>query len=362
MAFSLTLDQIRSYLRPPGRETGALPSPGFPLTRIASLEDAGPGDLAFLANPKYKGKVAGSRASVILLPEDFDGEPQTNQVFIRVPHPSLALAQVCQAVERQLDPAPDPGIHASATVDPTARIDPTARVGPQCVIGPDALVGPDAWLTGQAWVGRVARVGAGTRIMPGVVIGDYCQVGGRCRIHAGTVIGSDGFGYATVDGRHVREPQVGRIIIEDDVEIGANCTLDRARFSETRIGEGTRIDNLVQVGHNVRVGRHCLIVAQVGISGSTRVEDYVVLGGQVGVAGHITVGQGAMVAAQSGLNRDVAPGEKVRGTPHMPMTAWARIQVLERRLPEFFKRFAKLEETVAAFVAQETERSPAKDD
>jgi UDP-3-O-[3-hydroxymyristoyl] glucosamine N-acyltransferase len=174
--------------------------------------------------------------------------------------------------------------------------------------------------------------------MPGVTVTTECILKNRVRLHAGVVVGSDGFGYEFVAGRHEKVPQVGRVVIGDDVEIGANSTLDRARFSETIIGEGTKIDNLVQIAHNVVIGRHCLICAQAGISGSTTVEDYVVVGGQAGLAGHLTVGKGSKIDGQTGVNSDLEPGSFVKGSPCLPYNLEQRINVLRKRLPELFRR------------------------
>ena len=178
--------------------------------------------------------------------------------------------------------------------------------------------------------------------MPHVTIAAECVVKNRVRLHAGVVVGSDGFGYEFVQGRHEKVPQVGRVVIDDDVEIGANATIDRARFSETVVGEGTKIDNLVQIAHNVVIGKHCLICSQVGISGSTTIEDYVVLGGQAGLAGHLTVGKGSKVDGQSGVNSDLPPGSFVKGTPCLPYTLEQRINVLRKRLPDLFRRVDEL--------------------
>jgi len=182
--------------------------------------------------------------------------------------------------------------------------------------------------------------------MPGAVVATECTLGRRVRLHPGVVIGADGFGYEFVDGRHEKLPQVGVVVVGDDVEIGANSTVDRARFSQTEIGEGTKIDNLVQIAHNVVIGRHCLICSQVGISGSTVLEDFVVLGGQVGLGGHITIGRGAKAGGQAGITADVLAGAFVNGTPAIPFQLERRIAVLQQRLPELFGRVGELEDAL----------------
>lgn len=310
---------------------------------IAALSDAAPGDLSFLGNAKYKSEVGGSRASVVLLPADYVGEPQANQLYLIVDNPSAALARVCSRIEQSLWPRPAAGVHPSASVAASARIATTASIGPLCVIEDGAVIGERVQLHAQVFVGRNAAIGDDCWLMPGVVVATECVLGRRVRVQAGVVIGSDGFGYEFIKGRHEKVPQVGIVMIEDDVEIGANTTLDRARFSRTVVGEGSKIDNLVQIAHNVRIGRHCLICAQVGISGSTTLEDYVVLGGQAGLGGHITIGKGAKAGGQAGITADVPAGAFVNGTPALPYLLERKIAVLQQRLPELFKRVDTLE-------------------
>ena len=311
---------------------------------LAALADAGAGDLTFLGNPKYKSAVAGTRASVVLLPTDFIGEPAPGQLFLLVDNPSVALARVCARIEQSLWPKPAPGVHPSASVAAGARIAATATIGPLCVIEAGAVIGERAHVQAQVFVGRNAVVGDDSWLMPGVVVEAECEIGRRVRLQPGVVIGSDGFGYEFVQGRHEKVPQVGNVVIGDDVEIGANTTIDRARFSRTSIGEGTKIDNLVQIAHNVVIGRHCLLCAQVGISGSTTLEDYVVMGGQSGTGGHITIGKGVKAGGRAGITGDVAAGSFVNGTPAIPYQLERRLVVLHHRLPELFKRVTALEE------------------
>jgi len=313
---------------------------------IAALKQAQSGDLAFLSNLKYKADVVVSRASVVFVPEDFDGHPATGQAFIRLAKPSLALARICREIERQLWPKPPPGVHASAVLHPEARVDASAYIGPLCVIESGAQIGAGTVLQGQVYLGRETRIGADCWLMPNAVVMEYCQLGRRVRLHSGVVVGSDGFGYDTNKGIHEKVPQIGRVAIEDDVEIGANTTIDRARFSETRIGEGSKIDNLVQIAHNVVIGRHCLITAQVGISGSTTLEDYVVVGGQAGLTGHLHIGAHTMIGAQSGVTHDLEPKSYVRDSPAMPYMIAQKVHVLKSRLPDLFKRVASIEETI----------------
>lgn len=315
------------------------------ITDIASLATARPGDLSFLGNAKYRPQVATSEASVLLLPTDYSGEPRPDQVFLLVANPSVALAKLCARIEQSLWPKPAPGIHPSAVVAAGARIDVTAHVGPLCVIEDGAQVGAGSILQASVFLGRDVRIGAGCFLMPGCVVATSCALGDRVRLQPGVVVGSDGFGYEFVGGRHEKVPQIGTVIIGDDVEIGANSTLDRARFSRTVVGEGTKIDNLVQIAHNVIIGRHCILCSQVGISGSTTLEDYVILGGQAGLGGHITLGKGSKVGGQAGVTADLAPGSYVNGTPAIPFMLERRLAILQQRLPDLFKRVGQLEKS-----------------
>ncbi len=313
-----------------------------PLTGVAALAEAGPADLSFLGNVKYAGAVATSRAGVILVPVAFAGQPVAGQAFLRVDNPSYALALLCSVLESRLWPRPPAGVHATAVVAGSARVDPAAHVGPLCVVGEGAEVAAGAVLEARCHVGAHAAVGVDCWLKPGVVVGDYCVLGARCRVQSGAVIGSDGFGYEPVDGEIRRIPQIGNVVLEDDVEIGANSTLDRARFSRTVVGRGTKIDNLVQIAHNVRIGRQCLITAQVGIAGSTTLGDHCVLGGQSGVAGHLTLGDRVKLGAQAGLFEDVPADGFMNGTPAVPFGLERRLVVLSRRLPDLFKKVDSL--------------------
>lgn len=318
---------------------------------IAALAEARSGDLSFLGNAKYRHEVPSSEASVLLLPKDYDATPAAGQLYILIENPSFALAVVCRDIERGLDPAPVAGIHPSAVVEADAVVAATASVGPMAYVGAGAVIEEGVVLQSHVSVGRGALVKAESRIFPNAVIGDYSVIGPRNRIQAGAVIGSDGYGYEYLEGKHERVPQIGCVVTEPDVDIGANTTIDRARFGETRIGQGTKIDNQVQIAHNVKIGQHCLIVSQVGISGSTQFGDGVIAAGQSGFAGHINIGSGAIIGAASGVAHDLKPGEKVRGCPSEPMMLFNRISVLQRKLPDLFKRFAQLEKSIESLAS-----------
>ncbi len=313
-----------------------------PITGVAALGEATSADLSFLGNAKYADAVASSRAGAILVPLAFAGQPAAGQAFLRVDNPSYALALLCGVLEARLWPRPPAGIHATAVVASSAKVDASAHVGPLCVIGEGAVVAAGAVLEARCFVGARASVGPDCWLKPGVTIGDYCVLGARCRLQSGAVIGSDGFGYEPVKGEIQRIPQIGNVVLEDDVEVGANSTLDRARFSQTVVGRGTKIDNLVQIAHNVRIGRQCLITAQVGIAGSTTLGDHCVLGGQSGVAGHLTLGDRVKLGAQTGLFEDVPADGFMNGTPAVPFGLERRLVVLSRRLPELFKKVDSL--------------------
>ena len=314
------------------------------VTGIADLRAAGEGELSFLGSSKYAKYLGPSKASVILVPVDQEGAPADNQVWIPIESPSVGLAAICSHLERQLAPRPTAGVHPSAAIDPEATVDPSAHIGPFCVIGKGAAVGANAVLQSNVSIEHGARVGTGSTLYHGAVVAWNCVVGDNCIIYHGAKVGSDGFGYHSDKTGHTRLPQIGTVVLEDDVEVGANSTIDRARFAETRIGQGTKIDNLVQVGHNVIIGKHCILCSGTGISGSTELGNFVVLAGQVGVNGHIKIGDGVTATGQSGVTKDTAPGLILSGTPAAPHREEMRRQVLLRKLPEFMQRVKALEE------------------
>ncbi len=284
------------------------------VTHPAGLQEADEGALTFLANRKYAAHLAKTRATAAVVGVEVEEAPCA---LIRVDNPDLAFGE---AVSLMAGPPPRPpaGIHPAAVIDPTATLGADVAIGPGCIVAPGAVVGEGCALHGNVHLGHGARLGEGCVLHPGVALYHDVVLGARVVVHAGTVIGSDGFGYAWDGSRHVKIPQVGTVEIGDDVEIGANCTIDRARFGATVIGPGTKIDNLVQLAHNVRVGAHAILVSQVGVSGSTTLGNGVVVGGQVGFSGHLNIGDRAMFTAQSGVNKNIAAGEHVSGTPGVP--------------------------------------------
>lgn len=314
---------------------------GIEITGPASLVEAGPGDIAFFGNAKYVQALRATQATAVLVPRDFDEDIKPARV--RVDDPAAAFARV---LERFAPPAVQysPGIHPSAVLGVDVEIDPTAHIGAGAVIESGVRIGANTIVCAQCFVGQHATVGIDCFLHPRVTIRERCKLGDRVQIHSGAVIGADGFGYELKDGRHVKIPQTGIVQIDDDVEIGANTTIDRARFGRTWIQTGAKIDNLVQIAHNVRVGAHSIICSQVGISGSTRIGSYVTLAGQAGLVGHIEVGDQAIVAAQTGLSRNLKAKEIVCGSPARPIQDWKEQAAMINRLGKLYERVKKLEE------------------
>ena len=316
---------------------------------VAGIREAQPGDLTFLANARYEAHLDATRASAVLAGRDRSSAPIP---MIQVDNPYLAFQRAVR-VFRPGAARPAPGIHPTAVVSPEAEIGPDVAIGPQCVVERGARLGARVVLGAGCVVGEGAVIGEDTLLWPRVVVRDECVLGARCIVHPGAVIGGDGFGFAFDHGRYHKVPQVGNVVVGDDVEIGANACIDRATTDATRIGEGTKIDNLVQIGHNVVVGRHCIIVAQVGVAGSTELEDHVTLGGQAGLVGHIRIGARAMVGAQSGVTKSVPADTVVTGYPAVPHPIWKRLYALLQKLPQLFQRTRELERRVEAIERHE---------
>ena len=309
---------------------------------FAPADNAKTGDLTFAENEAYFGKAEQSAASAILVSGNFTSAGKT---LIRVANARIAFAKVLPLFFPE--PAFPAGIHPSAQIAAGAMVDPTAHIGPFCVVGERAKIGPRAVLEGGDHVGADCVFGEDVRLFPGVVLYPKTQVGHRVRIHAGAVIGSDGFGYVFDQGRHLKVPQIGNVIIQDDVEIGANVTVDRAALGSTVIGKGTKIDNLVQVGHNVVLGEHCILCGQVGIAGSTKVGSYVTMAGQAGLAGHLKIGDKVTIGAQSGVMHDIPDGQTWLGAPAQPDRQMKRVLIALQRLPDLLRRVAELEKQLA---------------
>ena len=301
---------------------------------IAPLDQAGPDDLSFLDNPHYIAAFRQTRAAIVLCSSAHVTDAPEGAAVVVAQQPYRAMALVMQALFpdafRLKGPFGEAGVSPGANIHPTARLEDGVTVEPGAVIGADAEIGSGTVVSANAVVGRGVRLGRDGYIGAGVTL-QYALVGNRVIIHPGVRIGQDGFGFAMGSRGHLKVPQIGRVVIQDDVEIGANTTIDRGSNRDTVIGEGTKIDNEVQIGHNVEIGRHCVLVAKVGISGSSKLGDYVVVGGYSGIAGHLTVGQGAQLAGGSMLKDDMPAGARWVGTPAKPIRDRTKEQMALKR-------------------------------
>jgi UDP-3-O-[3-hydroxymyristoyl] glucosamine N-acyltransferase len=314
--------------------------PGAKITGAASLGEAVPGEIAFFADPRYTTLLRRTRASAVFVPLDFS-EP-IPMAQIRVQNPAKAFEQIVL----RLVPEPiefSPGVHPSAIVDSAAKLGARVSVQPYAVIEAGVIIGDGTVIGAQSYIGHDTVIGPSCKIYPHVTIRERARIGARVIIHSGAVIGADGFGFELVNGRHQKIEQLGIVQIDDDVEIGANTTVDRARFGRTWIQEGVKIDNLVQVAHNVVIGKHSVIAAQTGISGSTRLGQRVTMAGQVGVVGHVEIGDGTVIAAQSGVSKDVRGGVWF-GYPAQPLADAKRQVAWIHRLGKLFARVKAIEE------------------
>jgi UDP-3-O-[3-hydroxymyristoyl] glucosamine N-acyltransferase len=319
--------------------------PNLPIQGLATLEDARAGDIAFLANRRYRAQLATTRASAVIL-QAADAEACPVDALIAA-NPYLAYARIADLLFPT--PAVAGGVHPSAVVAPGAKVDATAWVGPLCVVEDGVVIGPGAFLGPSCLVGADSQIGAGTRLVARVVVWNGSVIGQRCIIHPGAVIGSDGFGNAMDSGRWVKVPQLGRVVVGDDVEIGANTTIDRGSLRDTLIGDGVRLDNLIQVGHNVRIGEHTAAAAFVGISGSTSIGRRCTLGGAAGFAGHLTIVDDVHVTGMAMITHSLnEPGAYSSGIPAIPSREWRRNVARFQHLDELARRVKALEAALGA--------------
>ncbi|MEP0821418.1 MAG: UDP-3-O-(3-hydroxymyristoyl)glucosamine N-acyltransferase [Ignavibacterium sp.] len=318
------------------------------ITRVAKIEEAGPSDLTFLANPRYLPYVKRTGASAILVARTFDlasASAPSTLAFIKVDDPYLAFLHVLKRLTPSVDPFAR-GIHPTAVISPTATLGSDVSVGAYAVIGEGTRIGDNTRIAEACVIGSMAEVGSDCRLYPHVTVYHQCRLGNRVTVHAGTVIGSDGFGFAPKkDGTYEKIPQLGIVVIEDDVEIGSNCSIDRATIGETLIKKGVKLDNLIQVAHNVVIGENTVIAAQTGLSGSTKVGKNVMVAGQVGFAGHLEIADRSVIMAQSGVPSSITePGKTWFGYPARERGRAFRIEAVIRSLPELAKDVASLKQ------------------
>ena len=319
-------------------------NPDIEITGVAGIREAGNSELTFLANPRYEAFMDTTRAAAVVV--GLNGR-EYDRPHIRVSNPYLGYVRALRLLHGDGAPAVDPGTHAHATVSAKAHLGQDVHVGAGSVIEDGSRIGDRTVILPQAHVGRDAQVGQDCLLYPGSVVREKCVLGNRVILHCGAVVGSDGFGYVWDGERHQKIPHLGIVVLEDDVEIGANSAVDRGTTGETRVGKGTKIDNLVQVAHNVRIGEHSLVCAQAGISGSSELGRRVTLAGQVGLAGHLKIGDGAIVGAQSGVDRDVPEKEFWFGYPAKEARKAMKEYAALGRLPELLRRVRELEARLA---------------
>ena len=311
------------------------------ISGVAALAEALPGEVTFFGNPKYLPQLRASKATAALVPLAFTGEVAT--LCIRCENPTLAFSKVIE----KFAPPPvcfSPGVHPTAVIAPGVVLGAGVSIQPYVVIEEGASIGAGTVIGAHSYIGHEARLGDDCLIHPRVTVGFRCQIGNRVILHSGAVVGSDGFGFELQDGRQVKIQQIGIVQIDDDVEIGANSSVDRARFGRTWIGEGTKIDNLIQIGHNVVIGKHCILCALTGVSGSTKLGDYVTLAGQVGTVGHVEIGDGVIVGAQAGVNKSLPAKQIFMGTPAVPAREWKEQVAQIHSLHKLRARVARLEQ------------------
>lgn len=335
----LSFEQVKDLINPE-KVSGSF---NAQITKVSALEDASEGDLSFLGNKKYTAAVSTSNASIIILPLNFEGEPKDNQCFFFHKQPSRAIDLICEQVEKLLSPKPNFGIHPTAVIDGTVKLPDEVYIGPYVVIEAHSEIGSGTRISAHSYIGRHVQIGELCDIRSRASVMNYCVLGNRCTLHSGSVIGADGFGYETVEGQHLKSPQIGIVVLGDDVDVGTNTTIDRARLSKTEIGQGTKIDNLVQIAHNVTIGKGCFLASQVGIAGSTTIGDYVAMGGRSGTSGHLVIGDFCQIAGTTIVYQDLPEKSFVLGDPAIPYMKAQKFNVLRKKLPDLFRRVSTIE-------------------
>lgn len=332
------------------------------LNTVAKIEEGKPGALSFLANPKYENHLYSTRSTAVLVNRSFEPSQKVETTLIKVDDAYAAFTYLLEQFGGSgKNP---PGIHGSAVVDPSAHIDPSAYIGALAFVGKNAKIGKECQVHPQVFIGSDVEIGDHVTIHAGAKINHGCVIGNNCVIHSGTVIGSDGFGFAPqADKSYKKIPQTGNVVIEDDVEIGSNCTIDRATMGSTCIRRGVKLDNLIQVAHNVEIGEHTVIASQSGIAGSSKIGKYCVVAGQVGFAGHITIADGSSFGAQTGVTSSIRePNKSWFGSPSMEFRQSMKSSVVVRKLPELEARVAELEKRLKQLLIHNKEEQSETDD
>jgi UDP-3-O-[3-hydroxymyristoyl] glucosamine N-acyltransferase len=348
MSFSFTAGQVQAIYG--GELVG---DPDAVADHFAGIDVAGPGAIAFIWNKKYYTALSNTEASVVLVPQDIDRSSRPEKTTLIVhEQPYLILARLMQQVYRE--DRPSLGVSPEAHVAASAKLGADVNIHPHAYVGDDVELGDRVDVLPFAYVGKGCVVGEETVLHPSSVLYPKTQVGARCIVHAGAILGADGYGFATdkKTGEHAKIPQVGIVVLEDDVEVGASTTIDRAAFGETRIGSGTKLDNQVQIGHNARVGKNCFIVAQAGVAGSTKIGDSVIIGAQAGLVGHLDIGDGVMIAAQAGVHDDIPKGMQVVGAPAIEGKKGLRVLHTYKHIPDMRTDLRRLMKRVAELEAK----------
>lgn len=321
------------------------------ISTFAKIEEGKPGAISFLANPKYTHYIYTTKSSAVLVSSDFVAEHPVNCTLIRVADPYATVARLMDMASKVMQPNPT-GVEQPCFIAEGVEIPADAYIGAFAYIAKGAKIGAGAKIYPQCYVGENAIVGENTILYSGVKVYHHCHVGNNCILHSGVVIGADGFGFAPVDGHYNKIPQMGNVVLCDDVEIGANTTIDRATMGSTVVNKGTKLDNLIQVAHNCVIGENTVMAAQVGIAGSTKIGNSCMVGGQVGFKGHIEVGDYAQIGAQAGISGNVKPGSRLLGSPAIDVHQYAKQVVLEKNLPSLYERLKALEKEVAQLTAR----------
>ncbi len=342
---ALKLGELAEFVRSQGLACEIVGEADKPISAVATLEDAGPDDISFLANIKYEKALETTQAGVVIV----SNEQQTPEgmQLLRTSDPYAAVTMIIVRLHGYRK-HPQVGIDERAVIDPTAKIGEGASIQHGASVCADVVIGKNVVLYPNVYVARGCRIGDDCVLYPNVTVYDGCILGNRVTLHAGTVIGEDGLGYAPVKGKWFKIPQIGVVEIGDDVEVGANCTIDRATLGKTVIESGTKFSNLIAIGHGSKIGKDCMFVAHVGIAGSVTVGNHVTMAGKVGIAGHLTIGDNAELAAMSGVMHDIPANTRVAGQPAVPIKDAMRSYALVGRLPELHKQIKKLESEVAA--------------